>query len=32
MREHNGKQYAQVKRWDLSPRSEQAKNKDEVQF
>jgi len=32
LREHNGKQYAQVKRWDLSPRSEQAKNKDEVQF
>jgi len=32
MREHNGKQYAQVKRWELSPRSEQAKNKDEVQF
>ena len=32
MREHNGKHYPQVKRWDLSPRTEQAKNKDEVQF
>lgn len=32
MREHNGKQYPQVKRWAPSPRAEAAKAKDEVKF
>lgn len=31
MREHNGKHYPQVKRWEPSPRTEQ-KARDEVQF
>jgi hypothetical protein len=31
-REHNGKKYPQVKRWDLSPRNVAAAEKDEVPF
>jgi hypothetical protein len=32
MREHNGKHYPQVKRWEPSPRTEVLKARDEVQF
>ena len=32
MREHNGKHYPQVKRWETSPRTDLLKARDEVQF
>lgn len=32
MREHNGKHYPQVKRWETSPRTELLKARDEVPF